>query len=65
MFPLSSIMIIILALVNRFYLSRENNRKRVFREAILAPYLEEGQITGGERAWLELGDKHPDFTYSL
>ena len=40
-----------------------NKQKKENREKLLAPYADdkEGQI----RAWMELGDKHPDFEYTL
>lgn len=40
-------------------------RKEKNREAILRPYVSDEQPDGGDKAWIELGDKHPDFKYTL
>ncbi|KAG7085987.1 hypothetical protein E1B28_003510 [Marasmius oreades] len=65
-----SALIVVLAIVNGLYLRRQNRIKRERRSEILAPYLEDGAGKsedggdGGERAWMELGDRHPDFMYT-
>ncbi|KAJ8080518.1 hypothetical protein AAF712_003076 [Marasmius tenuissimus] len=58
--------IIVIALMNALYLRRQNQLKVERRDQILAPYIEDGSKStdGGERAWLELGDRHPDFKYT-
>ncbi|KAI0081283.1 MFS general substrate transporter [Panus rudis PR-1116 ss-1] len=63
-----SIVVVIGSACNALYLARENRKKVERREEILEPYLEwdkPSHIDGGERAWTELGDRHPDFRYSL
>lgn len=60
-----SALVVVLAIVNGLYLRRQNRLKKERRAQILAPYLEDGKSEdGGERAWMELGDRHPDFTYT-
>ena len=61
----SSAAIMVIAILNALYLRRQNRLKIEKRDEILAPYMEDGKSTdGGERAWLELGDRHPDFKYT-
>ncbi|KAF5373687.1 hypothetical protein D9758_000898 [Tetrapyrgos nigripes] len=62
-----SISIIILTAVNALVLSRANKKKKEKRDQLLAPYIDEktGQTgDGGLQAWVDLGDKHPDFHYT-
>ncbi|KAF9267380.1 MFS general substrate transporter [Marasmius fiardii PR-910] len=60
-----SALIVVIAIVNALYLRRQNRIKKERRAQILAPYLEDGKSEdGGERAWMELGDRHPDFKYT-
>jgi hypothetical protein len=40
-----------------------NKQKKQNREKLLAPYTDDKE--GQNRAWMELGDKHPDFEYTL
>jgi hypothetical protein len=40
-------------------------RKQRNRTEILAPYVTEKEPDGGIRAWVELGDRHPDFKYVI
>ncbi|KAJ3522504.1 hypothetical protein NMY22_g11860 [Coprinellus aureogranulatus] len=51
--------------LNMLYLSWQNKRKVLLRHEILKPYATEKEPDGGLRAWVELGDKHPDFKYTL
>lgn len=54
-----------LAIVNALILSRANKIKKQKRDQLLAPYSSSGQADGGLQAWMDLGDKHPDFKYAL
>lgn len=56
-------MIVAGALVNAAFLTRMNTKKRLNRDKLLAPYIDDKD--GGVRAWMELGDEHPDFVYTL
>jgi MFS family permease len=58
-----SVVIVVGALLNMLLLSKKNLYKQKNREKILAPYRDEKREDGGERAWEELGDRHPDFVY--
>jgi hypothetical protein len=55
---------IALAFLNVAVLYYKNRRKEKLRTELLAPYADEKESDGGLRAWVELGDKHPDFVYS-
>ena len=61
----STLCIIFGSLLNVAYLSRQNKSKTRIgrREELLKGYNEDKD--GGLRAWMELGDKHPDFRYTL
>jgi len=61
----SSICVILGSLVNVAYLSRKNKLKTRIgrREELLEKYTNDKD--GGLRAWMELGDEHPDFRYTL
>ncbi len=63
----SSALIIVGAGLNAVYLTRMNARKQKDRAKILAPYMEGSDVKGdgGMRAWMELGDRHPDFRYTI
>lgn len=65
--PYSAVLIIVFSIANALYLKREQRRKESRRAEILAPYLSDPNTPsdGGERAWVELGDKHPDFRYAI
>ncbi|KAJ2915564.1 hypothetical protein MD484_g4840, partial [Candolleomyces efflorescens] len=56
---------IIFTLLNMLYLHTQNQRKTRHRHEILKPYATDEEPEGGVRAWVELGDKHPDFKYTL
>ncbi|KAF9038143.1 MFS general substrate transporter [Panaeolus papilionaceus] len=60
-----AIIMIVGSAANMFYLHRKNKQKQrpEYREKMLSKYSddEEGRI----KAWMELGDKHPDFKYNL
>ena len=73
----SSALIIVFAVLNALYLSRQNQMKSIERTRLLKPY-EDSEYTpeidklksepseyNEERAWVELGDRHPDFKYVL
>ncbi|EEB98373.1 hypothetical protein MPER_02129, partial [Moniliophthora perniciosa FA553] len=59
-----SALIVVLAVVNAVYLSRQNKLKKERREQLLAPYITAEEPDGGQKAWMELGDRHPDFMYT-
>ena len=61
----SSICIVLGSLLNVAYLSRKNKSKTRIgrREELLDSYNKDGD--DGLRAWMELGDEHPDFQYTL
>ncbi|KAH9476723.1 putative transporter [Psilocybe cubensis] len=59
------IMTIVLAIVNASILSWKNKNKERTRQEVLAPYATESEPDGGVRAWVDLGDRHPDFRYTL
>ncbi|XP_006461486.1 hypothetical protein AGABI2DRAFT_222276 [Agaricus bisporus var. bisporus H97] len=54
-----------LTAVNVAVLYYRNQQKRRNRDKILAPYMDEKDPDAHLRAWIELGDKHPDFIYSF
>ncbi|KAF8159942.1 MFS general substrate transporter [Crassisporium funariophilum] len=62
-----SILVVVGSLVNMMYLSRRNKSKQRpgQREKLLEKYTDEKGGDGGLKAWLELGDRHPDFRYTL
>ncbi|KAF9038139.1 MFS general substrate transporter [Panaeolus papilionaceus] len=57
----------LVALANMAYLHRQNKLKVKDRELLLAPYAKDDEKAGFDekKAWLELGDRHPDFKYIL
>lgn len=69
----SSILIVVGCLSNMAYLSWKNKVKKrpEERTKLLEKYItvdKEGEIIdkdGGLKAWIELGDRHPDFMYTL
>ncbi|KAK7462345.1 hypothetical protein VKT23_007946 [Stygiomarasmius scandens] len=62
-----AILVILTSALNALILSRANRLKREKRIELLAPYLEHGSVEpdGGLKAWVELGDKHPDYVYTI
>ncbi|KAH9474630.1 putative transporter [Psilocybe cubensis] len=56
-----SLMMITLTIVNALHLIWLNRQKRLRRTDMLAPYATKEEPDGGIRAWVELGDRHPDF----
>jgi len=65
--PYSAILVILTSALNALILSRANRLKREKRVELLAPYLEHGSVEsdGGLKAWVELGDRHPDYVYTI
>ena len=62
----STIAIISLAIINALMLSYANKRKKEKRSEILAPFSTEKEPDGDAlTAWIELGDRHPDFRYVI
>ena len=66
----SSIILIVGSLINIAYLSWRNKVKKRpgVREKLLEQYTIPGKgidDDGGLGAWIELGDRHPDFVYTL
>jgi len=64
-----SVLVVLGAFINMAYLSWRNKEKKrpEVREKLLEKYERAGDKEGdGElRAWMELGDQHPDFVYTL
>ena len=62
----SAIVLVIIALVNVAYLSWKNKVKKrpEERKKLLEKYMVLGE-DGNLKAWIELGDRHPDFVYTL
>ncbi|KAF9447485.1 MFS general substrate transporter [Macrolepiota fuliginosa MF-IS2] len=58
-----SVLAIVFVFINVAVLHFKNQRKRKLRTELLAPYADEKESDGGLKAWMELGDKHPDFVY--
>lgn len=58
-----SAVILVGSLLNVLILDHMNKKKAHKRDEILAPYGDDAQ--SNDKAWAELGDKHPDFKYSL
>ena len=59
-----------LSLMNMAYLSWRNRVKKRpgVRTKLLQKYAtaeKKNSVDGGLRAWIELGDRHPDFVYTL
>ena len=56
------------SLMNMAYLSWRNKVKKRpgVRTKLLQKYaVAEKEIDGGLNAWIELGDRHPDFVYTI
>lgn len=67
-FEYSSILIVVGSLVNVAYFSWRNKVKKLpeVRAKLLEKYVTaEKEDDGGLEAWIELGDRHPDFMYTL
>ena len=62
----SSVLIAVFAAANAFYVKWAQRRKETRRNELLAPYITDSDDPkdGGEKAWTELGDRHPDFVYA-
>ncbi|EJD00760.1 MFS general substrate transporter [Fomitiporia mediterranea MF3/22] len=64
-----SILILVFSVFNVLYLTWATREKHRRRDELLAPYVNKNDKgapqDGGDRAWTELGDKHPDFRYAL
>ncbi|KAF9477434.1 MFS general substrate transporter [Pholiota conissans] len=60
-----SIGMMAVGLVNAAWLHYQNKQKERNRAQILAPYASSVEPDGGVKAWVELGDSHPDFKYIL
>ena len=70
LFDFSSILVVVISLVNVAYLSERNKVKKLPEERakLLEKYVvadKQGEDDGELRAWIELGDRHPDFVYTL
>ena len=59
--------------LNALYLTYAQRRKEARRAELLAPYMHDSDVDsdtgtvkdGGDKAWVELGDRHPDFKYAI
>ncbi|KZP07792.1 MFS general substrate transporter [Athelia psychrophila] len=58
-------LILVGALVNAVVLSHMNKQKTRKREEILAQYSDDTEFDANDKAWADLGDRHPDFRYAL
>lgn len=61
----SAALILVGALVNAVVLSHMNKQKTRKREEILAQYSDDTEFDANDKAWADLGDRHPDFRYAL
>ena len=63
----SCIIIIVFSTLNVLYLNYATHQKERNRDEILAPYITSDKAVedGGEAAWIDLGDRHPDFQYAF
>lgn len=57
--------IILFTIINAVLLTHMNESKQRRRNEILEPYIDDKSADGGALAWTELGDKHPDFRYTI
>lgn len=55
----------VFATVNVLYMIWAQRRKEEHREEILASYASDSIKDSEERAWVDLGDRHPDFKYAI
>ncbi|KAF8962023.1 MFS general substrate transporter [Flammula alnicola] len=62
-----SCLVVVGSLLNVVYLTWKNKSKARpgHREKMLAKYGNEKESDGGLEAWMDLGDRHPDFRYAL
>ncbi|KAL5488440.1 hypothetical protein ACEPAI_6558 [Sanghuangporus weigelae] len=65
-----SVGILVFSMLNILYLTHATRQKQLRRAELLAPYVQaedppNAPLDGGDRAWAELGDRHPDFRYAL
>lgn len=71
--PSSSLLIALFAALNAFYPAYTQRQKEARRYELTAPFIynsdpdsESGAMKdGGDKAWVELGDRHPDFKYAI
>ena len=63
----SCITVFVGSLINMVYLSWRNKVKKRpgVRTKLLEKYAAADDSDGGLRAWIDLGDRHPDFVYTL
>ena len=67
-FSCSSALIAVFAVLNVLYLRWATKDKQRRRAELLEPYSgveDKNGNNNNERAWTELGDRHPDFVYAL
>ena len=66
---ISSILLVVLAALNVAYFKYATKKKQNRRKEILEPFTgNEMRYSGSEaeaHAWVVLGDKHPDFEYTM
>ncbi|TFK25155.1 MFS general substrate transporter [Coprinopsis marcescibilis] len=60
-----SFIMVMCAVSNIFLLKWLQKRKEQNRDKLLEPFLADKEHDGGKKAWLVLGDRHPDFKYTL
>ena len=63
----STVLVVVFCGIDALYLAWAQREKERSRAQLLAPYVVDpnSQSDGGEKAWTELGDRHPDFKYAL
>ena len=65
----SSVGILVFSMLNVLCLYYATRQKQTRRTELLAPYVKnedpDAPLDGGDKAWTELGDKHPDFRYAI
>jgi hypothetical protein len=59
------IIIVLGSIANAILLTHMNTTKLRRRHEILAPYVDDKNLDGAVDAWMELGDRHPDFRYTI
>ena len=61
----SAALIVVFSSLIVLYLKWATKQKDAKRDEILRPYATEKEPDGGQAAWEELGDRHPDFRYAI
>ena len=59
------LIMILFSVTNAAILHYKNKNKSKSRSEVLAPYITDKEPDGGVQAWVDLGDRHPDFRYVI